>query len=47
MLNKGPYIVKAVVSLADIVQRMEQHQHKKAPQLRILHIAEDTLKQFE
>lgn len=47
MLNKGPYIVKAVSSLADILKRMEGHQHKKAPQLRILHIASDTLKQFE
>ncbi|WP_298672652.1 hypothetical protein [uncultured Megasphaera sp.] len=47
MLNKGPYIVKAVSSLADIVKRMEGHQYKKAPQLRTLHIAEDTLKEFD
>ncbi len=39
MLNKGPYIVKAVASLADILNRMKQHQHKKAPQLKALNIA--------
>ena len=47
MLNKGPYIVKAVSSLADIVKRMESHQYKKAPQLRTLHIASDALKAFD
>lgn len=47
MLNKGPYIVKAVSSLADIVKRMEGHQYKKAPQLRTLHIASDALKAFD
>lgn len=39
MLNKGPYIVEAVASLADILARMQQHQYKKAPQLRALNIA--------
>lgn len=39
MLNKGPYIVNAVASLADILNRMKQHQHKKAPQLKALNIA--------
>jgi pyruvate kinase len=43
MLNKGPYIVKAVTSLADILNRMEQHIYKKAPRLKALHIAIDTL----
>lgn len=39
MLNKGPYIVEAVSALSNILERMEQHQHKKAPQLRALNIA--------
>ena len=42
MLNKGPYIVQAVSSLADILNRMKQHQHKKAPQLKSLNIAINT-----
>lgn len=44
MLNKGPYIVEAVTSLADILNRMEQHIYKKAPRLKALHIAINTLK---
>lgn len=43
MLNKGPYIVAAVHSLVDILDRMQQHQHKKAPQLKSLNIAINTL----
>jgi pyruvate kinase len=39
MLNKGPYVVEAVTSLGNILERMEQHQHKKASQLRALNIA--------
>jgi pyruvate kinase len=44
MLNKGPFILQAVNSLADILDRMQEHQHKKAPQLKALHIAINTLK---
>jgi pyruvate kinase len=29
MLNKGPYIADAVVTLVDILRRMESHQYKK------------------
>ncbi len=36
MLNKGPYILHAVHSLADILSRMEAHQQKKRAQLRAL-----------
>ena len=46
MLNKGPYIVRAVSTLADILNRMTQHQIKKSPQLRVLHIAQDTLDKY-
>jgi len=34
MLNKGPYIIEAVRTLADILSRMKAHQHKKRSQLR-------------
>lgn len=44
MLNKGPYIVKAVSVLVDILWRMKQHQYKKAAQLRALNIAIITVK---
>ena len=47
MLNKGPYIVEAVASLADILARMQQHQYKKAPQLRALNIAIHAVKNGE
>lgn len=33
MLNKGPYIERAVRILVEIVQRMHRHQHKKTAQL--------------
>jgi pyruvate kinase len=40
MLNKGPYIVKAVRTLDDILRRMQAHQDKKRPMLRKLHLAD-------
>ena len=43
MLNKGPYIVEAVAALAEILKAMGQHQYKKAPQLKALHIAMQTV----
>jgi pyruvate kinase len=39
MLNKGPYIVEAVRSLDDILQRMQTHQSKKRPILKKLILA--------
>ncbi len=36
MLNKGPFIEKALVSLSDILSRMQEHQRKKTPRLRAL-----------
>jgi len=40
MLNKGPYIVTAVKTLADILRRMQSHQEKKRSMLRKLHLAD-------
>jgi len=40
MLNKEPYIVAAVKTLDDILQRMQAHQEKKRSMLRRLHLAE-------
>jgi len=40
MLNKGPYILAAIKMLANILQRMQEHQHKKMPKLRKLKISE-------
>lgn len=40
MLNKGPHITKAVAMLDDILRRMQSHQQKKSPLLRMLHVAE-------
>jgi pyruvate kinase len=37
MLNKGPYILDAIQMLDGVLARMEGHQHKKTPQLRVLH----------
>lgn len=37
MLNKGPFIEKALSSLDDILTRMQDHQQKKSAQLRALH----------
>lgn len=39
MLNKGPYAVKAVQILDDILRRMQAHQDKKTPMLRKLRLA--------
>lgn len=36
MLNKGPYILDALRVLSDILTRMDAHQHKKTPQLKVL-----------
>ena len=36
MLNKGPHLLDAIAELDTLLQRMEQHQHKKTPQLRRL-----------
>jgi len=38
MLNKGPHILSAIRMLDNIVRRMKDHQHKKAPTLRRLSI---------
>ena len=39
MLNKGPYMVKAVQTLDDILRRMQAHQEKKRSMLRKLSVA--------
>lgn len=36
MLNKGPYLFEAIDELQRLLERMEEHQHKKTPQLRRL-----------
>jgi pyruvate kinase len=36
MLNKGPYLLEAIDELQTLLQRMENNQHKKTPQLREL-----------
>jgi pyruvate kinase len=36
MLNKGPHIIEAVLTLHDILHRMAENQHKKRPLLRPL-----------
>ncbi len=36
MLNKGPFIVDAMAILDDVLRRMEAHQMKKTPQMRML-----------
>ena len=36
MLNKGPYILEAMHTLADVLRRMQDHQSKKRPLLRAL-----------
>jgi pyruvate kinase len=38
MLNKGPHIVEAVTALDNILRRMQGHQAKKSPRLRLLHL---------
>jgi pyruvate kinase len=39
MLNKGPYVVEAVRTLADILGRMQAHQEKKRSMMRKLGVA--------
>jgi pyruvate kinase len=39
MLNKGPHVVEAVRALDDILRRMQGHQQKKSPRLRMLRLA--------
>jgi pyruvate kinase len=39
LLNKGPHILHAVRTLADILQRMQAHQTKKQSMLRELRVA--------
>jgi pyruvate kinase len=36
MLNKGPYVFEAIDELQRLLERMEEHQRKKTPQLRRL-----------
>jgi len=36
MLNKGPYLLEAIDLLRPLFQRMDNNQHKKTPQLRML-----------
>ena len=38
MLNKGPYVAEAVTILDHVLARMQDHQVKKTPQLRALHM---------
>jgi len=40
MLNKGPYILKTMKFLCDVLTRMEAHQSKKTPLLRKLKISD-------
>ena len=40
MLNKGPYVLKAITMLDDILKRMQEHQYKKNPMLRSLQVSE-------
>ena len=37
MLNKGPFVLEAMVVLDDVVRRMRAHQRKKTARLRALH----------
>jgi pyruvate kinase len=39
MLNKGPYVDRAVAFLADVLERMQEHQYKKRATLRRLAVA--------
>jgi pyruvate kinase len=40
MLNKGPYICQALRLLQEILQRMQEHHHKRTATLRRLHVSE-------
>jgi pyruvate kinase len=37
MLNKGEYLLDALIIVDDVFRRMEGHQHKKTSRLRALH----------
>jgi pyruvate kinase len=39
MLNKGPYILETLEFLADVLNRIEEHHHKKTSRLRRLQVA--------
>ena len=39
MLNKGPYILETLGFLADVLNRIEEHHHKKTSRLRRLRVA--------
>jgi pyruvate kinase len=39
MLNKGPYVDKAVAALSDILRRMEKHRYKKRSLFRKLRVS--------
>jgi pyruvate kinase len=39
MLNKGPHILEALRALGDILARMQGHQRKRSPRLRMLSLA--------
>jgi pyruvate kinase len=39
MLNKGPYIAETLQFLTDVVERIEEHHHKKTSRLRKLQVA--------
>jgi pyruvate kinase len=43
MLNKGPHILDAMRVLSDILRRMKDHQIKKRPLLRRLHLADELM----
>jgi pyruvate kinase len=47
MLNKGPYVVDAVIALNDILTRMQAHQQKKRSMLRSLHLANEFFSRHE
>lgn len=36
MLNKGPHLLRAIEQLDTLLERMDEHQHKKTPRLRAL-----------
>ncbi|MBC3540237.1 pyruvate kinase [Rufibacter sediminis] len=40
MLNKGPYILKSLSFLDDILKRMQEHQYKKTSLLRMLRVSD-------
>jgi len=40
MLNKGPYIRETLRFLADVLERMQEHQYKKTAHLRKLRLAD-------